>query len=221
VERQGKVLRRLWTEESGISLAEVLVASAMASIIATAFLVVFSAFSRGVSLEEERSAALTEAQGAMTSLSAELRQAVRLVPDGPLIEVLESAAPSAELIFYSDRAEDAPGPERYRYVLADCTATHCNLMREVTVADGSAPPWTYSGVPTSRRVISDIMIGGGPIFLGSNWRTGTEVETSSCNTNPRCRFDLVEIELRIDPDPNAAAEEPLLVRNEVRLRNAR
>ena len=84
------MLRRLLTDERGISLTEVLIAGAMASIIATAFLLVFSAFSKNVSLEEARAAALSDVQGAMTELSAELRQAVPLTAGSPIVEVLDS-----------------------------------------------------------------------------------------------------------------------------------
>ena len=215
------MLKRLFRDESGISLAEVLLASAMASIIATAFLVIFSGFSRNVSLEEERAAALTEAQSAMADLTSELRQAVRITTEGPIVELLESSGSAAELLFYSDRAEDAVGPERYRYTLSDCTATHCALTREITVADSATPPWTYTGSGTSRIVVNDVMLAAGAVFMGADWTTGSEVETTSCDATAPCVFDLVKVAIRIDPDPNTAAEEPLLIHHEVRLRNAR
>jgi len=215
------MLRRLLRGEAGISLAEVLLASAMASIIAAAFLVIFAGFSRNVSLEEERAAALTEVQGAMADLTAELRQAVRLTADGPIVEVLEASGVNAELVFYSDRADDAAGPERYRYTLTGCTVTHCSLSREIKVADSATPPWTYSGAGTTRVVVNDILRGTGTVFAGADWTTGSEVLTTSCDLAARCTFDLVKIDVRVDPDPNIAAEEPLSIHHEVRLRNAR
>ncbi len=216
----GHVLRRVRFDESGVSLAETLVAAAVAALIATAFLTVFSAFSRSVSLEESRAAALSEVRTAAAAFTVELRQAVRPAADQPIIALLESAGPAAELMFYSDRATDAPGPERYRYYLTDCTATHCNLVREVTVADGPTPPWTYSGAPATRQVVTNVMLGGGPLFLGVDWSSGTETLTTSCDWTTPCAFDLVRIVLRVDPDPDLSAEEPLRVRHEVRLRNA-
>ena len=219
--RQSLMLTRMHLDESGMTLTEVLLASAMASLIATAFLVIFSGFSRNVSLEEERAAALSDVQSAAADLTGELRQAVRLSGDAPIIEVLESAGAAAELIFYSDRADDAPGPERYRYLLTDCTATHCTLTRQVTVADAATPPWTFTSTPTSNPVVEDVMLGGDPVFRGADWATGSEIFTTSCDLSAPCEFALVQIVLRVDPDPNIAAEEPLLVRHEVRLRNAR
>lgn len=219
MECAGLMLRRLRSEEAGISLAEVLVASAVASIVATAFLIVFSAFSRNVSLEEARAAALNDVQLTMTQLVSELRQAVPLVDNGPLVEVLDSSWSSAELVFHSDRA-DEPGPERYRYYLANCSATHCDLMRDVTVADNPAAPWTFTGTPTSSLVVPNLLIGGDPLFRGAEWSTGTEVATTDCDLTTPCEFALVQVIMRVDPDPNTTAEEPLRVRNEVRLRNA-
>ena len=221
MEREFLVLRSFLKDESGISLAEVLLASAMASIIATAFLVIFSGFSRNVSLEEERAAALTDVQAGMADLTAELRQAVRLTADGPIVEVLEASGATAELVFHSDRAEDAAGPERYRYFLTGCTVTHCSLSREIKVADSATPPWTYTGAGTTRVVLNDVLRGPGTLFVGADWTTGSEVLTTSCDLTSPCVFDLIKIDVRIDPDPNIAAEEALSIHHEVRLRNAR
>lgn len=219
MERGGIVLKTLRTDEGGISLVEVLVASAMASIIATAFLLVFSSFSRGVSLEEARARALTEVQAATSQLASELRQAEAVVADAPPIETLDSAWGTAELVFYSDRA-DNPGPERYRYYLANCTATHCDLMRDVTIADSATPPWTYTGSANSRTIITSVVTGGPALFTGADWDSSSEVLTVDCDPSNPCDFSLVKIEIRVDPDPNLDAEEPLTVRQEVRLRNA-
>jgi type II secretory pathway pseudopilin PulG len=213
------MLKRLYADESGISLVEVLLAAAMASIIATAFLVVFSAFSRNVSLEEARASALTDVQQAMAELTSELRQAIPLAAGDPVIEVLDSSWATAELIFYSDRA-NAPGPERYRYYLANCTAVHCDLMRDLTVADAAGAPWTYSGTPNTELMVPNLLIGGDPLFAGAEWSSGSEIATTDCDTATPCEFSLVEIIIRADPDPNLLAEEPLRVRQNVRLRNA-
>lgn len=213
------MLKHLGSDESGISLVEVLLAAAMASIIATAFLLVFSAFGRNVSLEEARAAALNDVQQAMADMTSELRQAIPLAADDPVIEVLDASWATAELIFYSDRA-DAPGPERYRYYVDNCSATHCDLMRDLTVADAPAAPWTFSGTPNTRLIVPDLLIGGEPLFTGAEWSSGAEVVTTGCDTSVPCEFSLVEIIMRADPDTNITAEEPLRVRHNVRLRNA-
>ncbi len=207
-------------DESGISLVEVMIAGAMASIIATAFVVLFSSFSRNVALEEARAAALNEVQSASANLTAELRQAVPLVTGDPTVAVLDSAWSDAEIIFYSDRA-DVPGPERYRYYVDACANSRCNLVREVTVADNATPPWTFSGTPGTRVVVTNLLSDGDALFRGIDWSTGTEVATTDCDAATPCNFSSVEIVIRVDPAPNMAAEKALHVRHEVRMRNAR
>ncbi|MFC2177401.1 hypothetical protein ACFLRH_03175 [Actinomycetota bacterium] len=214
------MLNRLRHDESGISLMELMVAGAMASIIATAFLLVFSSFSRSVSLEEARAAALGEAQAASADLAVELRQAIPLTDGAFAVASLDSAWPAPELVFYSDRARDAAGPERYRYYVSGCAGNRCDLMRDLTIADAGGPPWTYTGTAHSERVVANVLTDGESLFEGARWTTGSEVLTSSCDAATPCGFSLVKFVIRIDPDPNSMAEEPLQVRHEVRLRNA-
>ncbi len=198
-----------------------MVAGAMATIIATAFVVLFSSFSRNVALEEARSAALSEVQAAAANLTAELRQAVPLAAGDPTVALLDSAWASAEIIFYSDRAEDAAGPERYRYFVDACVDNRCNLMREVTVADSATPPWTFSGTPGTRLVVNNLLADGDALFRGIDWSTGSEVATTDCDAATPCDFSSVEIVIRVDPHPEIDAEQALHVRHEVRMRNAR
>lgn len=199
---------------------EVLIAGAVASIIATAFLVVFSSFSSGVALEEARASALREVQAASAELSTGLRQAVALELDGPTVVSLQGDWASAEIIFYSDRFPESPGPERYRYYVDGCSGNLCNLMRDVTEPDTAVAPWTFTGTPTTERLVSNILNDGGPMFQGADWSTGSEVLTSSCDAAAPCVFASVQITIRVDPEPNVTAERPLQVRHEVRMRNA-
>jgi type II secretory pathway pseudopilin PulG len=213
------MLKRLRHGEDGISLAELLVAGAMASIIATAFITIFFAFSRGVSLEEARAAALNDVQATTADLATELRQAVGLTPDSSAVESLQAAWPAPEITFYSDRA-DATGPERYRYFVTACSGGLCELHRELTVADAGGPPWTYTTTPVSKRVVANLITGGDALFQGASWVGGTEVVTTSCGSSNPCEVTLVEIVISVDPDPVNPAEEPLTVRHQERLRNA-
>ena len=213
------MLSRLRHGESGISLTEVLVAGAMAAVIATAFILIFSSFNRSVAIEEDRAAALGEVQSVATGLATELRQAVPLVADGPLVESLESAWPSPELIFYSDRL-DTDGPERYRYYVTNCASGLCELWREIRVADSGGPPWTYTGAGAQRYVAGNIIAGGDPLFLGADWDSGARADIVSCDPSSPCSLALLEFTVRIDPSQRSNAEEALLVRHEVRLRNA-
>ena len=220
MERASIMLNRLRHDESGITLTELMVAGAMAAIISSAFLLVFSSFNRSVSLEEARATSLREVQAAIADLSVELRQAIPLTDGSFAVASLEAGWPAPELVFYSDRAREAPGPERYRYYVGRCSGNLCDLMRDVTVADAGGPPWTYSAAANSRRVVANVLSDGGPLFQGADWSTGSEVLTTSCGVGAACEFSLVQIVVRVDPDPKTSAEEPLQVRREVRPRNA-
>jgi type II secretory pathway pseudopilin PulG len=214
------MLNRLRYDESGITLTELMVAGAMAAIISAAFLLVFSSFNRSVSLEEARATALREVQAATSDLSVELRQAIPLTDGSFAVASLEASWPAPELVFYSDRAREAAGPERYRYYVSGCSGNLCDLMREVTIADAGGPPWTFTGTANTKRVVANLLSNGDPLFQGADWSTGSEVLTTSCGTSAACDFSLVQISVRVDPDPKISAEEPLKVRREVRLRNA-
>ncbi len=214
------MLKRLLRDESGLTLTELMVAGAMAAILSAAFLLVFSSFNRSVSLEEARASALREVQAATAELSVELRQAIPLTDSSFAVASLEAGWPAPELVFYSDRAREAAGPERYRYYVSGCGGTLCDLMREVTVADAGGPPWTFTGTATAERVVANVLSDGAPLFQGADWSTGSEALTTSCGTSAACEFSLIRIVVRVDPDPNISAEEPLNVRREVRLRNA-
>lgn len=220
MERQGIMLKRLLRDESGITLTELMVAGAMAAIISAAFLLIFSSFNRSVSLEEARATALREVQTAAADLSVELRQAIPLTDGAFAVASLEAGWPAPELVYYSDRAREAAGPERYRYYVSGCGGNVCDLMRDLTVADAGGPPWTFTGTANTERVVANVLSDGDPLFQGADWSTGSEVLTTSCGTGTACDFSLVRIVVRVDPDPDIAAEEPLQVRREVRLRNA-
>lgn len=214
------MLKRLLRNESGITLTELMVAGAMAAIISAAFLVVFSSFNRSASLEEAKASALREVQAAAGDLSIELRQAIPLTDGSFAVSSLEAGWPAPELVFYSDRARDAAGPERYRYYVSGCSGNLCDLMRDLTVADAGGPPWAFTGTVRSERVVANVLNDGAPLFQGADWSTGSEVTTASCGTSTACEFSLVRITIRVDPDPKISAEEPLQVEREVRLRNA-
>ena len=88
------MLNRLLYDESGVTVTELMVAGAMASIIATAFLLIFSSFNRSVSLEEARATALREVQAGTSDLTVELRQAIPLSDGSFAVASLTSAWPS-------------------------------------------------------------------------------------------------------------------------------
>ena len=213
-------IRRL-RGERGTTLTEVMVASMLTVMIAAVFLTLFSAFSRNVQVEQQRAEVLRDMRPVIAQLLLELRQAVDLENDGAIIASLDSSWSALEVVFYSDRRDDMLGPEKYRYYVANCSGGLCDLMHETTPADaGSEPDWTYAVGPSTTRVLAtNVVASGDPLFEGVSWATGSEVVTTFCDGTTRCIFDVIRIDLRIDPNPNNTTLPEVQILEDVRLRN--
>ena len=207
--------------ERGTTLTEVLVASMLTVMIAAVFLTLFSAFSRNVQVEQQRAEALRDIRPVIAQMLVELRQAVDVDNDGAIIASLDSSWGGLDVVFHSDRRDDMAGPEKYHYYIANCSGGLCDLMHETTPADaGSGPNWTYVIGPSITRVlVTNVVASGNPLFEGISWATGSEVVTTSCDATARCVFEVVKIDLRIDPDPNNATLPEVQILEAVRLRN--
>lgn len=206
-----------------MTLTEVTVATVITLMVSAAFFTLFSAFSRNVQLEDQRASTLRDIRPVISQMLLELRQATDLDGDGAIIEKLDSSWSSLELIFYSDRRPDIDGPERYRYYLDNCANNICDFVHESTAADtGSGPNWTYDdNTAAERTLIGNVVATGGALLIGVSWNTGAEVLTTSCGGSTRCDFDVVRIDLRIDPTPELGTLAALQIREDVRLRNGK
>ncbi len=215
------MIRRLFTDEGGISLVEVMVAALITTMVAAVFYSIFYSFSNDVLRQEQRAASLDQVRPAVTGLIIELRQAVDVDFDTAVVGSLDSDWSDLELVYYSDRFADDEGPERFRYYLSNCNGSLCDLMREVTRADaGTGPNWTYLGTPSAGTVVENVMTDGtDPLFSGASWRGGTETVTLDCGVSSACVFEILRIRLRVDPEPDR--DLPVIdIREDVRFRNA-
>lgn len=213
--------QRRHADQSGTTLTEVLVASMLTIMISAVFFTLFIAFSRNAQIEEQRASALRDIRPVISQMLLELRQAVDLNSDGGIVATLDSSWSGLDLVFHSDRRSDVAGPEKYRYYLTNCSAGLCDLVHAMTAADaGSGPNWTYLvGTPAARTLIENVVATGAPLFQGISWTTGLEVVTASCGGSTRCEFDIVRINLRIDPDPSSDTLPEVQILEDVRLRN--
>jgi hypothetical protein len=211
-----------WRDERGISLSEVMVATMITALVSAAFYGFFFAFADDIERQEARATTLEGIRPAVSSLVIELRQAVDLDRDTAVVERLDSDWGSLEVVFYSDRLEDAPGPERYRYYLDGCVGNLCELMREMTLADaGTGPNWTYTGAASTTRVLTNVRTDGPePLFSGVSWRGGTEAATLQCDTATTCVFEILRVRLRVDPEPDKPTLPVIEIQEDVRFRNA-
>ncbi len=208
-------------DERGVTLVETMVAMIITTILLIAFYGFFFTFGDEVTSQERRARTLEAARPVVAELVLELRQAVDLDGDGAVVESLNSAWDQLDLVFYSDRLDDAPGPERYRYHLGACVANRCELLRSVTVADvGSGPNWTYTGIPSTRVALVDVLDDGPePLFRGASFRTGTEITTTVCGGATPCDFELLRIRLRVDPRTVRSGRAVVDIQEDVRFRN--
>jgi len=214
--------RRIAQGERGLSLVETMIALAVTSILAAAFLTMFIGFGGEVGAQEERAATLAAARGAVADLVVELRQAVDVDGDGAIVAALDASWSRLDLVFMSDRLADVEGPERYEYRLTNCRGVHCDLTKTITPADpGSGPNWTYTGTPHTRTVIENVRTDGPePLFSGMSHRTGRPVVVTSCGATTPCSFELLQIRLRVDPRRNRSSRAVVEIREDVGFRNA-
>ena len=208
--------------EDGISLAEVMVATMITALVSVAFYGFFFAFAGDIERQEARATTLEAVRPAVSSLVIALRQAVDLDGDTAVVERLDADWASLEVVFFSDRLEDSPGPERYRYYLDACVGNLCDLMSEVTLADtGTGPNWTHTAPPRTTRVLADVRRDGPePLFSGVSWRGGTEATTLQCDPSSPCAFEVLRLRLRVDPEPGIASLPVIEIQEDVRFRNA-
>lgn len=206
-----------------MTLVEVTVATMLTLMVSAAFFTLFSAFSRNVQLEDQRASTLRDIRPVISQMLLELRQAMDIDGSGAIIEKLDSSWSSLELVFYSDRRADIDGPERYRYYLTNCADGICDFVHEATAADtGSGPNWTYdNNTPAERTLINNVVASGTALLIGVSWNTGAELVTTSCGGATRCDFDVVRIDLRIDPNPETGTLAPIQIKEDVRLRNGK
>ncbi len=207
--------------EDGFSLVEVTVAATITGIVVAAFLAMFLPFSRSVERERTRAEALASARAVMAELALELREAVP--SDGVVVLRLDASWDRLELVFRSDRRSDTPGPEQYRYFLANCRGGRCDLMRSVTPADpGSGPGWTFTrGTTVVHSVLSGVRTDGtDPLFAGVSWRGGASRVVTRCGVPAPCDFSLLRVRLRVDPDPVRGGVATVEIAGDVRFRNA-
>lgn len=200
--------------EAGMSLIEVTMSGAVAAIVVAAFLAMYAAFQHQVRREDQRAAALAVARPVVARLASELRQAVDGDGDGTVIELLDGGT----VVFDADRLDDAPGPERYRYELVECSGGRCDLRRTVVLADPGGPPWTYRGSGSTQVVLRGVG-DDPPLFVGITMVGSDQVTVTSCGVGDPCSIELVRIDLRIAPAPADPGTRPVQILREARLRN--
>jgi hypothetical protein len=216
------VIRRLARRlraDGGFTVVELSVAMILSSLVFAAFTAVIYSFSQQAG-DQGRTATLQgTSREFVADMVVELRQAVKVSPNGYPIEELDPG----RIVFYSDRLEPE-GPERIVYERRDCGAETCELwvIRYPAVA-GTGPWWEYSETPLEESRVLTRVSADQPLFAGIEWSGDppAKVYIEACGSVQACDFPLVAVTFRANPVNTSAGEDDTFeVDEEVRLRNA-
>jgi prepilin-type N-terminal cleavage/methylation domain-containing protein len=144
-------LRRLWREEAGYSLVELIVVSAIAPILLAATLLVFTEFSKNTTRNQVAAEAQANTRQQIDQLARELRNLASPTPEQP--QAIDSAA-AYDIVFQTVGPSDFPNGQnasnvrRVRYCLdnpgAGLDATLWSQVQTWTTANIPSAPSTSS-----------------------------------------------------------------------------
>lgn len=180
----------------GFSLVETLIALFLFSTLLVAVTVFFVYYMRNYSFSFEANQSINLAQGAITNMIREIREA-RGAEDGawPIVEAFDNS-----FTFYSDVTDDGRS-DRVRYFLEGTT-----LKRGIV--EPTTPPVTYpSGSEAITTIAESVNTAGAPIFTYYNgeWPSDTvNNPLSSANRQLNTRF--VTVYVKIDIETNRGAQ---------------
>jgi len=204
--------------EGGFTIVELSVAMILSAMILASLTTVLYSFSQQAG-DQGRTAVLQgTSREFVADVVVELRQAVRVSPNGYPVEELEPG----RIVFYSDRLEPE-GPERVVYERRDCGADTCELwVIRYAAVPGGGPWWDHSETPLEESRVLSRVSADQPLFAGIEWSGDppTKVYIEYCGSVHPCDFPLVAITFRANPINTSAGEDDTFeVDEEVRLRN--
>lgn len=218
-----RLRRRRVADDTGTTLVEVVVASAVSAIMLSALYVTVWGFSDDVAVASDLADVGFEARPALSTLVIELRQAspAQATATNPVVALADD-----RIIFTSERVAASDGPERFEYTLENCADGLCELHRRVVAADvsSSEPNYTYGDdIALADDIVlfdvADPDAGGGALFAGVSYSGGSRITTAACGTSPVCAFTSVAITLAVDPNPTRDELNHYVFTDEVRFRN--
>jgi hypothetical protein len=214
-----RLLRRIGHREGGYTVVELSLSMVLSSMIFASLVAVIYSFTQQAG-DTTRSANLQQTSRELVAdMVVELRQAVKVRPNGHPIESLTAGT----IVFYSDRLEPE-GPERIVYERKDCADGICELwVSRYPAVPGTGPWWTFSTVPMQTGMVLHRLPDDQPMFEGIDWvgePPSRSIITSCSASATECDFPLVRITFRSKPiNTSPGADFTLEVQEEVRLRN--
>lgn len=211
--------------DSGSSLVELVVVVAVLGLVFSAFYTSLFGFLRDAKFSEDLAQVERDTRPVIRQLVIELRQAEpeATVANGQPVQALDPDS----IVFYSDRYP-YDGPERHEYSLANCVDSLCDLQLTIhaALASSSAPNWEYdtSETPVLSRTMLEGVVETQPMFSGQRWSdvSSSFTTVTSCDraVGSDCDFELVDIELHVDPNKHRDNPRVFEIVEQVRLRNA-
>jgi len=229
-----RIFAFLRRRDEGFTVVEMMIATAITSLTLASIFAVVTGLMTDLARQSSLAQVQREARPMLEGLVVELRQAsapLSIASSRPIQEVAWN-----RLVFYSDRLQPHPAPEKYVYELVDCSngaqGGTCDLKETIYTADTSSvpPDYTFDDNVIHRQfialenVLADPYVSVGPIFRAVEWvgSPATRTEVASCESSvesTRCNAPLIIVDLRI-AYASSTGLNPMALHEEVRLRNA-
>ncbi len=220
--------------DEGFTVVEMVIATAIISLALASIFTVVTGLMTDLARQSALAQVQRDARPMLESLVVELRQASAPLSI-PSSRPIESVAWN-RLVFYSDRLQPHPAPEKYVYELINCSngaqGGTCDLRETIYTADTSSvpPDYTFDDDVIYRQyvalegVLADPYVSLGPAFRAVEWvgDPATRTEVVSCESSAestRCNAPLIIVDLRVAYSSTVGLN-PLTLHEEVRLRNA-
>jgi prepilin-type N-terminal cleavage/methylation domain-containing protein len=204
-----RALRPFVADERGMTLIELMMATAMLSLVLAASAAALASYQRTAASSDIRLENLSEAQTIMDVVSRDIRTATRPgAGESPFV-----VASANEVRFYAN-LRTTTGPKLVRLYVNTITGQ----VIEEAIEPTGAPPYSYTSAPTVRVVGRHFANVGTQPLLTYLDDQGNVISTATLTADERLQINAVRIDLSIRKSNNLSVN-PTTVRTTVRLPN--
>ncbi|MBH0008441.1 prepilin-type N-terminal cleavage/methylation domain-containing protein [Salinibacterium sp. SWN1162] len=203
-------VRRIRNDDSGVTLAELIVTIALLTMMLAMVMTIFISFTRSFTSDRSASTNTSSATVAMNELTRVIRSGTQLkTPSGTLSPVFsEATAEKVALTAYLDTQAASPRPVK---VMFEITADRTLVEKRWEATGESNGVFTFkTGTPSSERTIVRQIAGNGtPVFSylkSVNVATaGAPTETLWTESDPFSKIIAVTVSMTVQTDPSGEA----------------
>jgi prepilin-type N-terminal cleavage/methylation domain-containing protein len=211
MQRLVQALRRATRDERGLTLVELMMASALLSLVLAASAAALASYQRTAASSDIRLENLTEAQAIMDIVSRDIRTATR--PPQQSSESPFVVAGANEVRFYAN-LRTTTGPKLVRLYVDSTTGR----VIEEAIEPAGASPYTYTSAPIVRVVGRHFANAATQPLLTYLDEEGNVLSGNPLTADQRLQIDSVQIDLSIRKSTNLGVR-ATTVRTTVRLPN--